>query len=218
MVNFISSWVQGIIVAVVIATIIEMILPNGNSKKYIKVVIGVYVIFNIIAPIINKMSSGKFDSLFTSSTFEKYIIETDTYKPNTENIQNSNNGNIRDIYISSLKNDILSRLKDKGYKVSKVDIDIKNDEEYTINKIVLTITGKETEDDEEIKENNISNINNKIEIEDVNISIVNENNKQDNINNENKSTINNINESQKKEIKEYLSNIYEVKTNNIYIN
>ena len=39
--EFISSWVQGIIVAVVIATIIEMILPEGNSKKYIKIVIGV---------------------------------------------------------------------------------------------------------------------------------------------------------------------------------
>ena len=32
--EFISSWVQGIIVAVVIGSIIEMILPEGNSKKY----------------------------------------------------------------------------------------------------------------------------------------------------------------------------------------
>ena len=44
MVAFISSWAQGIIVAVIIASIIEMILPEGSSKKYIKVVIGVYIL------------------------------------------------------------------------------------------------------------------------------------------------------------------------------
>ena len=35
MVAFISNWAQGIIVAVIIASIIEMILPEGSSKKYI---------------------------------------------------------------------------------------------------------------------------------------------------------------------------------------
>ena len=34
-----SSWAQGIVVAVIIGTIIEMILPEGNCKKYIKVVV-----------------------------------------------------------------------------------------------------------------------------------------------------------------------------------
>ena len=36
MVEWISNWAESIIVAVIIATIIEMILPEGNSKKYIK--------------------------------------------------------------------------------------------------------------------------------------------------------------------------------------
>ena len=39
--EFLNTWLQGIIVAVVIASIIQMILPNGNNKKYIKVVLGV---------------------------------------------------------------------------------------------------------------------------------------------------------------------------------
>lgn len=36
MIEFLSSWAQGIIVAVIIATLIEMILPNSsisNNKK-----------------------------------------------------------------------------------------------------------------------------------------------------------------------------------------
>ena len=33
--EFLNNWLQGIVVAVVIASIIQMILPNGNNKKYI---------------------------------------------------------------------------------------------------------------------------------------------------------------------------------------
>ena len=36
MVKFINSWAQGIILGVIIATIIEMILPEGNNKKFVK--------------------------------------------------------------------------------------------------------------------------------------------------------------------------------------
>ena len=53
MINFISSWAEQIILAVVIATIIELILPNNKNKKYIQMVIGVYILFNIISPIVN---------------------------------------------------------------------------------------------------------------------------------------------------------------------
>lgn len=49
MIDFLSNWAQGIIVAVIIATIIEMILPNGSSKKYVKVVVGIYILFTIIS-------------------------------------------------------------------------------------------------------------------------------------------------------------------------
>ena len=45
MVNWINSWLRGIVIAVIITTIIEMIIPEGNIKKYIKTVMGVYIIF-----------------------------------------------------------------------------------------------------------------------------------------------------------------------------
>ena len=37
MLEWFRSWATGIIIAVIIATIIEMILPNSTSKKYIKI-------------------------------------------------------------------------------------------------------------------------------------------------------------------------------------
>ena len=65
MINFMSSWAEQIVLAVIIATIIELILPKNKNTKYIKMVIGVYVLFNIISPIIKnkeKFSVEKYNT------------------------------------------------------------------------------------------------------------------------------------------------------------
>ena len=38
MIDWFRAWSKGIVVAVIIATIIEMILPDNTSKKYIKII------------------------------------------------------------------------------------------------------------------------------------------------------------------------------------
>ena len=69
MINFLSSWAEQIVLAVIIATIIELILPNNKNKKYIQMVIGIYVLFNIISPVI------KNKEVFS---FEEYNIDNNT--------------------------------------------------------------------------------------------------------------------------------------------
>ena len=65
MIQFLSSWAEQIVLAVIIATIIELILPQNRNKKYIQMVIGIYILFNIISPIIKKkdtiLTSGDYD-------------------------------------------------------------------------------------------------------------------------------------------------------------
>jgi len=41
--QFINSWASGLIVAVIIATIIELILPENTNKKYVKMVSGIFI-------------------------------------------------------------------------------------------------------------------------------------------------------------------------------
>ena len=57
MVKLINSWTQGIILGVIIGAIIEIILPEGNNKKFVKTVIGVYILFAIVHPLINAVSN-----------------------------------------------------------------------------------------------------------------------------------------------------------------
>lgn len=148
MVNFINSWAQSIILAIVIATIIEMIIPNGNNKKYVKTIIGIYVIFVMISPIITKFTNKNFnvDSMIENLTKEinknqtNNIIEikADTY--------------IEDIYINKIKEEITNNLNEKGYGIEKIDLLIENSDEEKygeIKELHLQIV--------ETKDNNIQN-------------------------------------------------------------
>ena len=80
-ISWLSNWAGAIIVAVVIGTIIEMILPEGNCKKYIKVVIGIYVLFTIVSPVITKFTGRDIqvsDSLiYTNEDDEQFTISLD---------------------------------------------------------------------------------------------------------------------------------------------
>ena len=72
MITFIKEWTNQIIVAVIIATVFEMILPKGNNKKYIQMIIGIYVLFTLIQPIASKMN-GK--EIAISANYKKYFDE-----------------------------------------------------------------------------------------------------------------------------------------------
>ena len=83
--------------AVIIGAIIEMILPEGNSKKYVKIVIGVYVLFTIISPVISKIT-GKTIQVSDILELNKYIEETENNSKLYVTLDEDNSNNIKDIY------------------------------------------------------------------------------------------------------------------------
>lgn len=201
--EFVSSWVQGIIVVVVIATIIEMILPNGNSKKYIKVVIGVYVIFNIISPIINKFNGNELD--FTSIIdINKYDEKLFAYELETQKLQQNNNSNIKEVYILNLKKDMKTKIQEKGYIVNGIYIELEGIEEYKVIRLNLSISKKIDEEDKVLqnKINRIEEVNIQVQIKDE----------------EEKKEIIDINKKNIQEIKDYINLTYEIDKNVIHIN
>lgn len=221
MVEWISDWAESIIVAVIIATIIEMLLPEGNSKKYIKVVIGVYVLFTIITPIINKFTGEKID-ISDILDLDTYIAEVNAGVKMQNTIQDNNQSSIMGMYSSGIKDDIKAKIEAKGYIVNDVDIDIADDESYIIERIVLDLEkeGKKEEADNNIDTKNNGNEENKVEeveiVNKVEISLGSnaEEDKEENENNKK----NELSNGEKNELKEYLSGVYEVDDDKITIN
>ena len=101
--NFLNTWLQGIIVCVIIATIIELILPSGSTKKYIKVVLGMFIVFNIITPVINKITKNNFE-ISSIINMDEYSKKMKTYETSSQNqvSSNANEQTIKQIYISKL--------------------------------------------------------------------------------------------------------------------
>lgn len=207
--GFLNSWLQGIIIAVIVTTIIEMILPDGNTKKYVKVVLGIYVVFNIIAPIINQFTNSNFE-ISSIIDIDKYTKEIKSYETSSTDIDKTNEDSIKQIYINNLKKDIIAKLEEKEYIVNDINIKLENDDTYEIKDITLFIKKIENINENKNKNNEEQIIIN--EIDTVYIEI--QENKNLNINIEES----NITENDKKEIKKYLSSVYEIQEKQITIN
>ena len=166
MIEFLSSWAKSLGVAIVLVSIFEMVLPNNKTKKYIRVVLGVFVLYNIISPFINnkdKLSLASID-------VDNY---TSTYK--SEVNQASMDDRIESLYEQELEKDIKNKIQEQGFKVlnCKVkaiigdtsenkentikdsEIDRDNHKENTIKEIRLKVEKKEVQEKERTTENRI---------------------------------------------------------------
>lgn len=189
--NWLNSWASGIVVSVIIATLIEMLLPESKNKKYIKTVIGIFVLFSIIAPAISNFTNTNmdFESIIASnSEYENYFGDVNAIDTNKT---------ILDTYESKLKEEITTKIRNKGYDVTSINLNIDDTEENygVVNKIELKISKME---------NNNSGVE---EIEKIEIDI--------NKNEEEKQT---ISLESKNELIEYLADAYQINKENIIIN
>lgn len=160
MIKFLSSWAKGLGLAIVIISILEMLLPNNKTKKYIRMVMGMYVIFTMISPLIENKKIFDFNNI----NLEEYnTLETTTTVVN----QTSMDKRIEELYMEELEKDIIKKIQQKGYKVlsCKVSVQISNEESETkINKIRLNLD--KVEDKEYIDEENMEKNNKEKYIED----------------------------------------------------
>ncbi len=143
MINFISSWAEQIIIVVVITTIIEMILPNSKNKKYVQMIIGIYILFTIISPVVKNKEVFSFD---------EYSVENNVPKQNTTE-ESSMNKKIEEIYLQELENNITSKFANNGVKIKKCLIDAELDNSKKNSGIhLITIKLSESENQDKINE------------------------------------------------------------------
>lgn len=200
MIKFINSWAQGIILAVIIATIIELILPEGKNKKYVKTVIGIYILFTIIYPLINNFSKVNINSLLENTT-----KQMSTYQENNT-LKIDTNKYIEDTYRTKVEEDLKNKANDKNLNIISLKIDIETEDEKRygmLNSLVIKVEKenvKKTEDTiNQIKEVNVSkNAQEKNETE--------------------QTKENTVTQEEINELKEYINTTYYLEKEKIHIN
>ena len=199
MIKFINSWAQGIILAVIIATIIEIILPEGKNKKYVKTVIGVYILFTIIYPLINKFTKTNINTLIENTT-----KQMSTYQENNS-LKIDTDKYIESTYKKKIEEDIRKRANEKNLNITLLNVYIETEDENRygmLNSLVMKVEKKETS-----KKNNDVN-----QIKEINIS----KNVQNNEIIENKDKT--VTEKEINEFKEYINATYYLEKEKIHIN
>lgn len=143
MIEFLSSWAKSLGLAIIVISILEMLLPNNKTKKYVRMVFGIYIIFNIISPFVKNK-----DILDVSSyDLNEYIGNYTTNQTNEE--QSAVNSQIEEIYIEELEKDITKKIENLGYQVTTCNVyatlSNENEENY-IEEIVLTVEKNENQE------------------------------------------------------------------------
>ena len=195
MISWFSSWAKGIILAVVIVTILEMILPEGKNKKYIKIVMGVYIMFSIVSPIISKITNSEISLDISKS---ENILGSGSTVQASSDLNTVNSQNIENIYLNSIKTNVKEELERKGYECETVNITANiNIEKQEAEIYKIDIAGVIEKEDDSIKK--------------VNKVVIGEAE-------DNKETNNILTEGQINELKEHFSDKYEIEKNKIFIN
>ena len=202
MITYISSWARQVIVSVVVAIILEMILsPNSKSTKYIKTVIGIYVVYTIIAQGLKLIGGKNLD--FANIDYENYLTSSEIYQNLESSVEKIETNNFEETYKLNLKQDMENKLREKGYIVSNIKLEVnleENNETYgRIENIELNISRNVNEDNNENEKNEIAV--NKIKIgEQINSTIKKE-----------------LTEEEEREIKMFISEEYGINNKQISI-
>lgn len=204
MIDFLSSWAKTLSLAVIIVSILETLLPNNKTKKYIRMCMGIYILFNIVSPFIKTVQASDVENINLNN------IVDDIYVNSTQINQTSMDSRLKQLYIEELEKDITEKVKNKGYDViiCKVDAVINgNENEAGIKKLVLKIEKNEAnkkEDNQNIEDKLISEVQ---KIKEINISTKKE------IDNDKKPS-----ESEKNSLKKFLKEEYGVDEKCLKIN
>ena len=153
MIDVINRWMKQIIFAVVITIIIEMLVPEGKNKKYIKMITNIYIIFIIVSPIFSKLTLKEIN-------LNEIFINESTKTVAASSIDNTKY--IEERYIKNIKESINTNLSNIGYEVKNIDvfINIKDEKYGQIEKIRLSVEKKQKEEIKKIEKVSIGTENN----------------------------------------------------------
>lgn len=110
---------KNLALVLIIVSILEMILPNNKIKKYVKMVMGLYILFSIISPFIE--NSDKFS--FENFNLELNIDEFEETSSASERVnQSSMDDRLNQIYKEQLEKDIIQKITNEGYDVESCKV------------------------------------------------------------------------------------------------
>ena len=124
MIEFLRNWVINIVIIIIFVIITDVVLPEGNIKKYVRVIIGTFVLLTIIKPFISITDlANDFERTYIETNV---VLNTDKKLLDKEVLNSYQNAKAIEKYESRLKDQIASAVSYKA-SVDKKNIDVSLD-------------------------------------------------------------------------------------------
>ncbi|MFD6441440.1 stage III sporulation protein AF [Peribacillus sp. NPDC060186] len=155
---FLAGWISNIIIFVLLATVIDMLLPNSALQKYAKMVIGLLLIAIIITPILGLFNKD-FDEILSAATSEfedqkKKDLGNLTEMKKKE-IQAAQGAYILEQMAVQLQTEVEEELMvDYNMKISSIDVGFRDEEKPSpdnLQHITISLEKAEGKEDSEIE-------------------------------------------------------------------
>ncbi|QQY80611.1 stage III sporulation protein AF [Keratinibaculum paraultunense] len=170
LISFVKHWLQDIIMIFIIITLIEILLPNSNMRKYINMVVGFLIILVLISPFLKLLNQNyNIDDLIS-----EIHIETSDYNLEDESeLLSTQDEQIKELYINRFKSELEKLIYEtSNYKVDYINIYINEEKFEELQQLEILVSEKEKEEDEtkdsivtvEIKDVSIKDINNEMDL------------------------------------------------------
>ncbi len=124
---FLKNWVTNIVMTMVFITIIEIMMPGGNMRKYVGLVVGLMVMFVIINPFVTLLA-GDFN-LDESVLRVSESIRLRDVSSQIDKLEGSNRENIIKLYRGNVEEQIKRDLRDQGL-TDDMDVEVTIDEQW----------------------------------------------------------------------------------------
>lgn len=161
LINFISQWVKSVVMIFIVISILEIVIPNSNLKKYVNMFIGFLIIIVVITPIV-KLLDRHYD--IEKEIFRNIVEEIKIQNYDNEKILLVQENQIKELYINKIKADVSQILKEvTDYDISTINISIYEDDINfgNIKDVEIVLKDKKNENiegDDSIKVINIEEI------------------------------------------------------------
>ncbi len=141
--ELIINWVKNIIFIVLITTFLEMFLPDNEMRKYVRVVMGFFIIAIFISPLAS-LFNGSFQSFYNIIPEREMDIQWDQLKEQGEQIEASNQTILSGFFTEK----VTSQIKDMvelEFPGCKNNINVMVDKEYNLKEIQVSILSNNVE-------------------------------------------------------------------------
>lgn len=163
LIDFLRQWVINIVIVIIFVIITDVILPEGSIKKYVKIIIGTFILLTIIKPFMNIKNIS--DDFYKSYKEMSIALNGEKELIDTEVLSSYQKLKAMEIYESKLKEQIISAVSYKtSLDRSNIDVILDIDKNQESNKYgminnVLVIMNMDDKTDkiEKIKKVEIGN-------------------------------------------------------------